>query len=202
MSATTDTSASALASQPVARSDLAWRFVAPWIRFLLPAISGLALDLWLKAYAFPMGVPTVIPGLHPTQIPAGRHPALLYPPEPLIPHVLGFTTTINKGMVFGIAQGFVWLFLVFSIAATVLILWVFATSKRTQWVVQLALGLILAGALGNMYDRAVYSGVRDMLKFTVEWYPYIFNMADVLLCIGVPTLMLCWLLPPKSDVAK
>ena len=74
-----------------------------------------------------------------------------------------------------------------------LIVWVFATSKRSHWIVHIALGLILAGALGNMYDRAVFHGVRDMLRFTVNWYPYIFNLADVMLCIGVPVLMLRWL---------
>ena len=44
-----------------------------------------------------------------------------------------------------------------------------------------------------MYDRALFHGVRDMLKFQVAWYPYIFNIADVLLCIGVPLLIARWL---------
>lgn len=29
--------------------------------------------------------------------------------------------------------------------------------------------------------------------FNVHWYPYIFNVADVMLCVGVPLLMLRWL---------
>ena len=106
----------------------------------------------------------------------------------------GFTTTINHGAVFGSFQGYVGFFLAFSIVAMVLILWVFAMSRRTQWTVHIALGLITAGALGNLYDRAVYDGVRDMFRFYVRWYPYIFNIADVLLCVGVPLLMLYWII--------
>jgi signal peptidase II len=82
-----------------------------------------------------------------------------------------------------------------------MILWVFATSKARQWVVHLSLGMITAGALGNLYDRAVHHGVRDMLQFYVNWYPWIFNLADVLLCVGVPLLMLCWIFA-KPDAAS
>ena len=112
---------------------------------------------------------------------------------PVIPHVLGFTTIINHGAVFGIGQGMVAFFLLFSVLAMGMILLVFLTSRRDQWLVQIALGMITAGALGNLYDRAVHGGVRDMLQFYVKWYPYIFNVADVMLCVGVPLLMLCWL---------
>lgn len=172
-------------------ADLAFRSTRAWLLLLLPAILGLAADLSLKAWAFPDGVPTVS---DLAQIPAGRNPAQLSRPDPIIPHFLGFTTIINHGAVFGMFQGYVAYFLLFSVVAMAMILWVFATSKARQWVVHLALGMITAGALGNLYDRAVHNGVRDMLRFEVNWYPWIFNLADVLLCVGVPLLMLCWIL--------
>ena len=100
---------------------------------------------------------------------------------------------MNRGAVFGFAQGHVSVFLAFSVVALGVILWVFATSGAKNYVVHVALGLITAGAIGNLYDRAVFHGVRDMLRFYVSWYPYIFNVADVLLCVGVPLLMLCWI---------
>ena len=160
--------------------------VGAWARFLFPAVVGLAGDLWLKAYAFPEGVQGGVG-------PMGRNPAGFMPPEDIVPHVLGFTTTVNHGAVFGLGQGWGWFFLGFSTLALGLIVWVFVTSRARQWAVHIALGLILAGALGNMYDRIVYQGVRDMLKFNVSWYPFIFNLADVLLCVGVPVLMLRWM---------
>jgi signal peptidase II len=181
----------------------AYHSPAAWLRFLIPAILGVAGDLWLKAWAFPTGVAPDGPGAHL----AGRFPA---PASSLtlIPNILELTTTVNHGAVFGTLKGWVFFFLAFSVVALALILWVFATSKRSHWLVHIALGLILAGALGNMYDRAVYHGVRDMLRFVcfrfsqtaadgsikfTDWYPYIFNVADVMLCVGVPVLMLRWL---------
>lgn len=54
----------------------------------------------------------------------------------------------------------------------------------------LALGLILAGTLGNLYDRIVFLGVRDFL----QWY-YLFNfprfnIADSCLVCGASVLLL------------
>jgi len=172
------------------KQEHAYRSVRAWAFYLLPAVAGLAGDLWLKAWSFPDGVPIATEAV---QIPTGRNPAQLYEPTPVVPHILGFTTIINHGAVFGIFQGYVTFFLAFSMLAMAMILWVFASSRRNQWVVHVALGMITAGALGNLYDRAVHNGVRDMLRFYVRWYPYIFNLADVLLCVGVPLLMLCWL---------
>ncbi|HVX85382.1 MAG TPA: signal peptidase II [Phycisphaerae bacterium] len=179
----------------------AWLSAASWARFLAPAILGLALDLSVKSWAFPQGVTGKVLNIDGQTFDiVGRNPlwfqtdfgTLENPPTTLIPHVLGLHTTINHGAVFGIWQGMVFYFLLFSIAAMAVILWVFAGSKKDQWVVHIALGLITAGALGNLYDRAAFNGVRDMFQFYVHWYPYIFNVADVLLCIGVPLLMLRW----------
>ena len=178
----------------------AYTSVLAWLLFLVPAMLGLGGDLWLKNWSFPDGVP-VDPALMPY---AGRHPGVdllghIQEPAPVIPHVLGFTTTVNRGAVFGIGQGKVDWFLGFSLLALGFIVWMFVSSKADQRVVHLALGLITAGALGNLYDRAVFHGVRDMLKFYVNWFPYIFNVADALLDIGVPLLIARWLLVKEEQ---
>lgn len=162
---------------------------AAWVRLLLPAVVGVAADLWVKNWTFPDGVTAEAAAGHEL---AGRFPAP-FSSQTLIPKVLDLTTTVNPGAVFGLGKGWLPYFLVFSVLALGLIVWVFATSRRSHWVVHIALGLILAGALGNMYDRAVFHGVRDMFRFRVWWYPWIFNVADALLCVGVPVLMLRWL---------
>lgn len=164
----------------------AYQSLTAWLLLLVPATAGIAGDQWVKTWAFPGGVPGD-PELMPY---AGRQPGTM---SPIIDHFLGFTTTVNRGAVFGFAQGHVSIFLAFSLVALAVILWVFATSGARNHAVHVALGLITAGAIGNLYDRAVYHGVRDMLRFYVSWYPYIFNVADVLLCVGVPLLMLCWI---------
>lgn len=170
----------------------AYGAVSAWLFFLLPAVLGTAADLWAKAVTFPDGVTRDALGrlVHEQ----GRYARTV---EVLIPGVL-LQTTANEGAVFGLGQGKRVLFLVFSILALGMVGWVFATSRKRQHWLHLALGLITAGAIGNFYDRLVYSAVRDFLKFTVVWYPYIFNIADTLLCIGVPLLMICWIFDGRS----
>ncbi|MFN4242140.1 MAG: signal peptidase II [Tepidisphaerales bacterium] len=113
----------------------------------------------------------------------------------------------NPGAVFGIGAGNRWLFVSISVLALGFLTYLFAAAGRRQWGYQLILGLLLAGVLGNLYDRVVYGHVRDMFRILPGWrwpgdwqvlgypplsrevFPYVFNVADVLLCTGV-TLML------------
>jgi len=97
--------------------------------------------------------------------------------------------------------------------------WVFFLSRAGAWAQHVALALVLAGALGNLYDRIVYSGVRDMLylfpgvrlPFGWQWssqsdevFPWIFNIADVSLLVGVSTLLiLSWFSgQPRESASK
>jgi len=102
-------------------------------RFWSVAVAGLALDLWSKDWA-----------LH-TLRQGGR--------QGLIPYVLELQTMLNDGALFGIGSGHTGLFLLASLLALALVLWMFAQSSPRRRALQLALGAILAGALGNMYDR-------------------------------------------------
>ena len=61
-----------------------------------------------------------------------------------------------------------------------------------------AAGLIMAGALGNCYDRLVYGYVRDFVHFEVPSIGFdfaIFNFADNMLVLGAALLMLLALRP-------
>ena len=42
---------------------------------------------------------------------------------------------------------------------------------------------MISGALGNFIDRVLYGYVVDMFEFTFITFP-VFNVADVLICIG------------------
>lgn len=127
-------------------------------------------------------------------VPAPRektaHPASAIPrhkPTPLVPGVLDLQLTLNTGAVFGLGQGARWLFVAVSVLATGVILVLVWRSPASARVYHVALGMILAGALGNLYDRVRFSAVRDMLHMLPETnlWPWIFNLADVALVVGV-----------------
>lgn len=103
-------------------------------RFVGVALLGLALDLWSKHWAF-------------HTLGQGHRPRVA------IPYVLEFQTMLNPGALFGIGGGQTVLFIVASVCALVLVLWMYVQTSPRRWALQIALGAILAGALGNMYDR-------------------------------------------------
>ncbi|HLV49349.1 MAG TPA: signal peptidase II [Erysipelothrix sp.] len=63
--------------------------------------------------------------------------------------------------------------------------------KENNLLVLISIGLVMAGNLGNFYDRLVYAYVRDMLSFNIFGYPFpVFNVADMCLVVGFGLLML------------
>jgi signal peptidase II len=192
-----------------------FRSPAALARFLLVMLAGLGLDLWTKSYAIrtlgaidqwaphtsrvyalleSIGIrlPTVwVPHLRPNV------PSKVYE---LIPGWFQFELTMNEGAVFGMGAGRTLLFVAVSLAAIVFLFYLFAKSGR-QWFYQIILGMLLAGVLGNMYDRVQYDYVRDMIHALPQWpklFPWIFNVADVMLCTGVGLMVLHSFLPqPK-----
>jgi signal peptidase II len=105
-----------------------------------------------------------------------------------IPHV-------NQGALFGFLRDHKTLansgFAVISLlAAAAIVYW--STHRQTahdRWLCA-ALGLILAGTLGNFYDRAVFNGVRDFLHWNYLFDWPVFNIADCCLVCGAGLLLL------------
>jgi len=110
-----------------------------------------------------------------------------HPPIELLPGLLSLRLTLNTGAVFGLGKGNQWFFAIVSIGALAVLLWLFTRSEAKAWAWQAALGLVTAGAAGNLYDRYLYNAVRDMLWMLPETglWPWIFNPADAALMIGV-----------------
>jgi signal peptidase II len=81
---------------------------------------------------------------------------------------------------------------------------------RASWQVIVGLSLVLGGALGNIYDRALYGEVTDFLEFYQgDWRFAAFNIADTAITTGAGLLILdMWLSrhqtssPTSSDAAQ
>jgi signal peptidase II len=115
-----------------------------------------------------------------------------------IPGWLHFTYVENFGAVFGAGQGFRWFFVGVSVIAIGAVVWMFMESGRRR-LYQILLGMLLAGIIGNLYDRMVYGYVRDMIHALPQWprlFPWVFNVADSLLCVSIGALMVYGLMFP------
>lgn len=95
-----------------------------------------------------------------------------------------------------------WILLAMTLSATVLLaVWLWRTDAG---VTAVALGLLIGGALGNAADRFAYGAVVDFVYFHVGGFSwYIFNGADVAICIGVAVLLLgSWIAQPAPANAS
>lgn len=219
------------------------------LRLWLVAAIGLTIDLWSKHWAFEH--------LDPNPDPSS---ALV-----IIPHVTTFRRSLNTGALFGLGKGLTPLFIAASVLALGFVLLLFIHSTRNRWSLHIALGLVLAGALGNLYDRSfaiadvvryqvngrthteafkrlpdedseltIVVGtwpdgrykrpilkqsvvsehqqgvVRDFIKMepqftlwgrSIQIWPWVFNVADALLVVGVGLLMLNFWLERKAEIA-
>ncbi|MCX7423382.1 MAG: signal peptidase II, partial [Planctomycetia bacterium] len=116
-------------------------------------------------------------------------------------------TSFNEGALWGVGQGYAWLFAALSVVAVFVILFVLLKTPagRSNWLT-FALCLVLGGTLGNLYDRLGWHGyinaktgkpylaVRDFLLFTFKsstssWSWPVFNYADVFLVTGTGMLV-------------
>ncbi|HUU43673.1 MAG TPA: signal peptidase II [Planctomycetota bacterium] len=107
------------------------------------------------------------------------------------PGVFRLTMRMNPGGPFSLFSGHTWWLVGVSLVALGVILYLYLSIMRrgeTHGVFSLA--LIGAGALGNLVDRLRFEGhVRDFIELTFMDYP-VFNVADVLITLGVALLVI------------
>ena len=112
-------------------------------------------------------------------------------PIKAIEPVFRFTHVHNTGAAFGLFPQGGSIFLIIAVIVSVVIIYYYHQLPDSAWLVRLALGLQLGGALGNVVDRVRLGYVVDF--FNVEYWP-VFNVADSCIVIGVVllALMMFW----------
>lgn len=159
-----------------------------WVVFSVALVCGAALDLISKALAF-----EALPHLQDTQV--------------VIEGWFSFTHATNRGAAFGLFEGQHTFFMTVSVVAFVAVPYFVHTSPRNRRGLLNAtiLGLILAGVIGNFWDRVVHGFVRDFLDvhtpdsgavhdFFARWFKSTvwptFNVADIFITVGAISMVL------------
>ena len=74
------------------------------------------------------------------------------------------------------------------IVAAVLAVWL---RKAVRWPAALGVGLVIGGAVGNAIDRARFGAVVDFIDVQrIGFFPWIFNVADSAITVGVILLLI------------
>lgn len=105
---------------------------------------------------------------------------------------LDLTMVWNRGVSFGLfsadADLVRWVLAGFSaLVAVLLIIW---ARKQTRGLTLTALGLVIGGALGNLIDRVRFGAVADFIDVSALYFPWVFNVADAAISIGVVLLLI------------
>ncbi len=162
-----------------------------WMCLLLTIVLGVSIDLISKSLAFShiAGIPVSITR---KQVLLSNNLSELIPvhkPDIILPGFLELTLVLNPGAVFGIASGQRVVFIIFTLIAMVLgVIMFLRLTRPDEWLPQIAIGLLIAGGIGNLYDRIVFGCVRDFLHPIPSIWPWVSNIADLFLLIGIGVL--------------
>ena len=120
----------------------------------------------------------------------------------LLPGILHFTHVDNTGAAFGMLKDSRWVFLVVSTVAIAAMLVYLIKWPPKHLLTGISFALVIGGGIGNMIDRVARGYVIDFIDFCAfpKIWKYIFNVADVCVCVGCAGLVICLLfLEAKKD---
>jgi signal peptidase II len=113
------------------------------------------------------------------------------------------TMVWNPGVSFGLFQQHHdivrWVFVAFSIVVAILLAGWVRRAERTLFA--LAVGLVIGGAIGNVIDRIRLGAVADFVDVSRLYFPWVFNVADSAISIGIGLLLLDMLIQDSRERA-
>jgi signal peptidase II len=107
----------------------------------------------------------------------------LYGGLPFLPHLVELTYVQNTGAAFSMFSQHTWILTLISLAVTVAIAIALLKGVVTHPFGRVSLSLVLAGAVGNLIDRAVFGFVTDMFNLIPIRFA-VFNVADICVVVG------------------
>ena len=118
--------------------------------------------------------------------------------------VFSLSMVWNRGVSYGLLTAnndlARWALVAFScVVAAALAVW---AARVLRWRPAIAVGLVMGGAIGNAIDRARIGEVVDFLDFSGLRFPWVFNIADSAISVGVAILLLDSLLTREDPGAR
>ena len=106
----------------------------------------------------------------------------------------------NEGIAFGlfsfdkkIYYNFMTVIIIF---VTLIILWFIIKTKNIE---KMGFSMVFGGALGNIFDRLYYTSVPDFIDIHIgDFHWFIFNVADIFICLGIIILIILEFYPKKK----
>lgn len=121
---------------------------------------------------------------------------------PAIKGIFNIYSTHNTGGAWSIFAGSTIILAIVSIIFVALIVFFNYKLKTKNYFYAISMGLLLSGALCNLYDRLALGYVRDFINLEFIKFP-VFNIADIAITIGVILLCVYFLfIMPKLEKKK
>lgn len=94
----------------------------------------------------------------------------------------------NTGAAFGLGQNLSWIFAILAFVVVGAIIYYFPQVERSSWLIRLALGMQMGGALGNLIDRMLQD--MHVTDFVSIGRFAVWNIADASIFVGTIILIL------------
>lgn len=118
----------------------------------------------------------------------------------VIPNFLSITSHRNNGAAWGILSGKMVFFYIITVIILIILIVFFIKEAKHNLLMQIAISLLFAGALGNFIDRVLNGEVVDFVDTYIFSYNFpIFNVADSSLTIGVVLVIIALLRDMRTE---
>ena len=122
----------------------------------------------------------------------------------MLPGPVNLTLVFNHSNAFGLAPVWGeltrWGLVVLNLAVATVLAWV-AARRSPSPLGAAGLGFLIAGAIGNAFDRIRVGAVIDFLDASKLGFVWVFNIADVSVDVGIGLLLLAALVARRAQVA-
>lgn len=121
----------------------------------------------------------------------------------VIKNLLDFTYLENRGMAFGLLPDKRWIFMLVSTVMIVALSVYLYLGRAENKLYLVSISMIISGGIGNMIDRVALGYVIDFIDVTIfDFWVWIFNIADSLVCVGAGLLILALLIDVFREIKK